>query len=644
MRYSMGFSLVLSSILFWSCIGSTSPFTWGKVNQEVLNRIQSPHDSSAVADILFEIGSIELMKRPFLYTLNRHVRYQIYSDGGKQYADIKIPYYHKNVITGIEAKTYLPDGTIIKLKQREIFTEGDKTGTMYKVFAIPGVVSNCVIEYKYQMTSEYLGSLRPWIFQNDLHTEYSKLSVEVPRGFKYSSVLRNPLIKDYMPVEEVALKPNNEKAAIYTWEFFNIPPFVAEPYMTAKANCLTVLNFQLVKYKDSYFEYSFVSTWDDLGEKVSNWYKPYFRSYSRVDNFVDELIVGAGTREDKIDRLYSFVRDSIVLQEDYWLYNEEKNRAPKKIINDRTGSKVEKNLVLLNMLRSIGVKANPVLISTRKHGSVNRINPRLNSFNHVIVHYKDRDGNHFLDTQLKYCPNGMLPAFDINKHGFLIKDDDYRFIDIPDPQSMSMLYTSIDGELNGEGTLTCVLTQRFEGYRNMYYRRKLDNQKDDKKFVEDYLINNVDNAVLDSFKVINRENILDPLLIITYLHIDDYVDFDNDILYLDFGIYDRLRENKFKLEERKYPIDYNYPRINKENVSIRLPAGLKPLESPPPAKIVTAGHSYNRVINISVNRIKYEHQLVVANTVYNENYYNDIKGLYTDIVDLYQDQIVLTKQ
>jgi len=579
-----------------------SLYTWGKVSPEELERRFSPHDTSAVADVLFDIGTIVIDKGNFSYTLTRHIRYKIYKDSGKDYANVKIPYWHEESVINIGARTYLNDGTVIKLKNKDIFEEGDKKGVMYKVFAIPGVQSNCVVEYKYTLNSEYISLLDEWVFQNDLFTEFSRLSIEIPRGFNYNAVTKNSLTKDYTPTESIVLKPNNTKNALFTWEFEGIPPFIKEPYMTAVSNFLTILEFQLVSFKNSYIYYEFVSTWDDLSEKVLEIYDPFLHTDRKVENLAHEIIGDERYQDKKIELIYNYVRDSIVTTEYKGLYSSE-IRNPTAILKTGSGSRVEKNLLTLSLLQSVGIDAEPLLISLRSHGLINEIHPRLRAFNHLLVYAETYREKYFLDTWNKYYPLKLLPSQDISYRGLLLRKAKTGFMDIPQPTTRSSYQIETDCDLDSAGNLVATSIINFEDYRNAYYRSRLDKSKDENEFIDDYIVNDVENSTVDSFKVLYSSNIDTPMTIEISFSIDNFADLSGDYMYVPLSIFSRLEENIFKLEKRTYPIDYNYPRYDKEKVVMNLPEGFTVSEIPSSTTHTVIGHEFNRRIYGSGNLI-----------------------------------------
>ncbi len=179
--------------------GEKSKYDWGYVPDEILARMYCPADSSAKAMILFDIGQMEISRSNFEATISRYVRIHIFKEEEKEYANVRIPFWHDDRVFSIAAQVILPNGEKKKLSCRDIREEGEKDDWMYKVFTIPQVQKNCVIEYRYKKTTEYLALLEPWVFQNEIYTKLSRLSVKIPQGFKYMTYLDNAPDPEYTP-------------------------------------------------------------------------------------------------------------------------------------------------------------------------------------------------------------------------------------------------------------------------------------------------------------------------------------------------------------------------------------------------------------------------------------------------------------
>ncbi len=102
-------------------------------------------------------------------------RIKIFTDEGKKYADVEIP-YDRDVysITSVRARTIRPDGSVVEwngklLDKTIVKSHGYKVQA--KTFTLPEVEPGSIIEYKYRqsLNSNYLYDIT-WEVQKDLFT------------------------------------------------------------------------------------------------------------------------------------------------------------------------------------------------------------------------------------------------------------------------------------------------------------------------------------------------------------------------------------------------------------------------------------------------------------------------------------------
>lgn len=636
--------LLAQFLTIHSCAGTktVSDFDWGHIPENVLLRDSYEMDTTAVACVVFDIGRMELETYPFNMIFRRHQRIQIFREAGKEYADIRIPYWYDETITNIKAQTILPNGQKITLKRKDIHDEGEAEGWRYKVFAMPGVQNNCVIECQYEYTTEHISLLDPWFFQGELYTELSSITICVTQGYHYGAHQRNTPVVDYKPSESIVYNPDQKKRKEYTWEFANLPPIKDEPYITTPIDYLASLHFQLRTYKDPYISYTFIQTWKDLKKKILPSYQSYLRRNSTVRILSNRITADQTSSETIVQLLYNFVRDSIETSayHGYWgtVIGE-----PRAIVRTRKGSRVEKNLLLLSLLGEAGIKAEPVLISTRSHGRVDTWDPRFDSFNHLIVYIGRIRGGLFVDASNAYCPYYLLPPNDYTDMGWLINREERDFIDIPAPKATSANFVEIaNGMLDERGNLKATVQIRYDGHRNVIIRDILTHSKSDDDFIKDVVLADIENASIDTFEIHFREEKDTPLAVRINFTVDRFADVAGNNIYFSPALFYRYDENPFQAENRTYPVEYNFPFIDQESISLSLPAGYNPVELPQRVSHNMRGQEFKRQVYIKDNQLHYIRRLYVNELTFRPHEYERLRNFYSYIVDVDRDQVVLT--
>lgn len=615
-------------------------FKFGEFPEELLQQTCCPYDTSADAYALLDIGKITIDPYDFRLTTEIHQRIQIYNDDGKDYANVKIPYWHEDKVYDIKACTYLPNGKKIKLKRKMIKTEGDKKSYLTKSFTLPGVVDNCIIEYTYTISTKYLHFLKPWFFQSRIPTKVSRLIVAIPEGFNYNAFLRNSPIPNYKADKQILKDHDSKKKfGVFVWNFNNLIAITDESYIKSYNDILLSLNFQLVEYKSAYNYVKFIDSWDDIREKIYDYHKPFLENSGYTKKYCSEII-GDKTDEAEIARrLYYHLRDEFDLLEESSIYIES---TPKSLIKAKAGSDVEKNLLYISMLNSLGISATPVLISTRSHGEVMKELPNIRKFNHLIVRAKINKKTRYLDLSSKYCPFETIHyAYQVN-NGFMYTKSSHSFVNIPKDFTPSKSTSTTFAMIKNDGSLTAKSTVKYDGMRNLYYRRKLDNYDEDlEEFIKDYILDNVDNIEIDSCFVVKSDSNDNEIVFTANYSVPNFLNIIGKNAYFKPALIDKIDENPFKLENRTYPVDFSYKTIEEETVTYNFVDTFEISEVPENSRNGMFKLSCNVDYLHSSNQLRYHR---VKNRSLNQvlpDKYRNLKQVYSTMMDQDNNQVIL---
>ncbi len=610
---------------------------WGSVSKEVLQMSSYPKDTSAVAFILFDLGDVEITSN-FELVMKRHTRIKILKEEGKKFADIKIPYWHKDEIKSLEAHVILPNGKKIELDDDDVYEESYKR-IREKVFTMPGVEAGCVIEYKYKKFSEYLHFLEPWYFQHEIPTQYSRLTVILLPGFRYNVLYEN-MYKDDVKhhVEEFLSARQRQTMQKFIWEKNFIPALRKEPYMLTLNDYRQALQFQLIDFKNAYTYVKFIEKWDDLAKKMFQLLDSFLDEKDEIKNIVLENRDTTLSEIDQIKKYYDFVRSEI---ETDWYFTIYPEKTPVDVLKNKKGNVSEKNILLVNLLRSAGFDAFPFLISTRDNGTITINHPQLLQFNLILACVKVGSKTLYLDAGDRYCPFNLLPPYSLVENGLFISKKGGKIFKIPPPKSLSMQSFSTKAELTEAGELICNSNIRYQNYSAVTKRKQLDEEKPNEQLTE-WLQNRFAGAVLDSFRIINRKNIDDFLVIQVHYRVPDFAQVAGNNMYLSLPLMTRTEKNPFQSEERRFPVEFNYYHGFTEDIKLKIPQEYKILDMPQAKMLNLDNIKYGISCTQDGEVTKIFRQHLARDLKISSYYYNDLRNLYAGIVNADQGQIVLT--
>ena len=106
-----------------------------------------------------------------------------------------------------------------------------------------------------------------------------------------------------------------------------------------------------------------------------------------------------------------------------------------------------------------------------------------------------------------------------------------------------------------------------------------------------------------------------------------------------------IKENPFKAETRKYPVDFNFPAKDTYNFSVKIPAGYKVEFLPEPVSVDLIDNLGYFKFNVSYanNQIQVVVNYEINTFMISEQDYGALKQFYEIIVNKLNEKIILNK-
>ena len=642
----------------------------GKVSIEELKEKSHSNDTSAVAAIIFEKGKNTFeydQDRGFTMDLEVITRIKIYKKEGYDWATKKINYYtngsSKEKVYLTDANTYnLENGKIEKTKLKSD-GEFDKIINKYwsqKAFTMPNVKEGSIVEFRYILKTDNIGSPRDWSFQNKIPVNYSEFKMNVPEYFVYSRNSKGyitPIVTEEKMTREIAYSYREGTGGVVSsatshkkLEFLetrttfvaeNLPAIKEEHFVNNIDNYTATLTQELSMTKYPNAPSKLYSTdWNSVAKTIYN-YEDFGPELNKTGYFEDDLKVVLSTTKtttEKILAILNYVKLRIKWDE-YYGYSCDK--GVRKAYQEKTGNVAEINLMLTAMLRYAGLTANPVLVSTRSNGI--SIFPNRTAFNYVIAAVETEEGNILLDATDKFSTPNILPLRTLNWRGRLIrKDGTSEDIDLM-PKKTSNDTVFITYSIDPEGKITGKTRRQWTDYNAMITRGSISNLKE-----EEYLekLENKNNKIeITEYSRTNEKDILLPITETYSFTGNNLCELIGNKLYINPMLFFTNEENPFKQDVREYPIDFGFPFTDKYNINIQIPEGYSVESLPVPAAITMEDNlgifKYNIAVNGNALQLSVAHQINEA-IVSTENY-EMLKEYYKAMIAKETEKIVLKR-
>jgi hypothetical protein len=667
--------ILLFLSMFTILNGQNTEPKFGKIEDSDLAMVRYDKDTTAGALMLFDYGNCNFVlsnDNSFQFEFSRHCQVKIFKKSSFSLGDMSIRIYKgvrgKESLLGLKAVTYnLVDGKQVKTKldNDKIYKAEGKNYTDYN-FAFPEIKEGSVIELSYTINSDFLYNLRGWTFQYSIPARYSQFSYSIPEYYDYRQTSKGYLTFDVSQKSTKQLmftvtserdsygafgnrEPTRSSQTIHATAnntvlaVKDVPPFISEPNIDCDENYIQSLEFELssVQFPNS-MRQNYVQSWESVNTemKTDDDFGKLLGSNGFVKDTVAALCIGKTTDLERAKSIYYNVQSRMKWNNNYRIWASNGLRKP---YSDGVGSSAEINLLLVTMLRTAGLKANPVMFSTRANGVANTYFPTISKFNSVLTALEIDGMTILLDPVSKYCQFGVLPAADINGRGRVVNEVSGDWVDLI-PVEKFKQNRVYNLTISPEGKFTGNIIETFDGYAGVVRRNSIISEKS----LDDYfrkLQENNNGLVINKFSVENLYTINKPLTDTLNVEISDNAEMIGDKILFNPLLFEKITRNFYTLEERKYPVNYNYPVSESIVLNYELPAGYK-VESMPGSALVKMPD--NTIVFVyqakyADNKLTIEFKREIYKILFLQDDYQKLKELYNQLVKKHSEQVILKK-
>ncbi|WP_224483893.1 DUF3857 domain-containing protein [Robertkochia aurantiaca] len=641
--------LLFSIVLFILVPGqflSAQDFDFGKVSLEEVREKQHPVEPEAEAAWLYR------KRETYFLTVGGgiqqytevHNRLKVYTKEGFDYATIELILLNDaEKLGGLKAYSYNEeDGNLkeMKLDKDQVFTEEYNKNFKKVKFALPEVKEGTVIEYKYKISSDFITRINPFAFQFGIPVNKLSYRFSAPDFMQFKPQYRGYL--GIFPNQTSAYNAGiGQNVNIHEYDRENIPSLKVESFVDNINNYRAAAMYELniVNIPGKYYK-SYSQTWNDVTKSIYD-YDEFGSELKKNGYFNEDLnraLQGATTSEEKVSRIFNFVRDKMTWNEyfGYWC-----DLGVRKAYKENTGNVADINLMLTAMLRHAGLKANPVLTSTKSHGIP--LFPTTDGFNYVICHVELPGKSILLDATDKHALPNVLPLRSLNWNGRLVREDGTSAdIDLSAPQQAAKMVTLMV-DLKEDGSLEGMMRQQLTHHEAYRFRQNHLNKSEDLYLEE--MENKLSGILIGEYSRDNMEDHKMPLVESFKFTQETTAEFSGNKMLLSPMLFFAEDENPFKLEKREFPVDFLYPKITRIMVNLNIPENFTIEHLPESTAVLLPDNLGKFTFNVAVNGSRI--QLVVSSEINTDivpaDYYEALRSFFDLMVKKETEKIVLVK-
>ncbi len=666
---------IVFSFLCINLYSQTKEFKYGKIEESDLKAAICPIDSSADAYIIGDYGysTFEYVdsKDNFQTIFERHIRIKILKKTAFDWATFIIPLYRsispKNEErVDVKGITYnLEEGKVVtsKLEKSAIFKEEVSKSRINERITLPNVKEGSIVEVVYKIYSDFW-IVRDWNFQHSIPVLISQYHLEIPEYFNYKAFQngyehlerttnsqRGSFNITWYETDAGGMRiPNSRHMENISFTMNvtnylgqNIRAFHEEPLMSSKVNYESSVEYEL---QSTQFPHSMLklhsADWASITKELMDYddFGDIIKKQGATNDIVEQATKGLTLPMDKARAIYSYIRDQFKWNGHNSLYA---TQAIRKIVEAKAGNSADINLLLVNALKNAGLKADPVALSTRDNGIILMSYPVLQKLNYVIASVEIDGKRILLDATNKYSPFGFLPEQCLNGQGRIISYDSPGNIDLTSNAKYSRT-VNINVKVNDNGDLTGTWGEVRKGYAAHKLRNDISNAKSQDDFVQEKQ-KALAGLVISKYQFADLDSLHKDVGINYEVTVSNQVESTGNLLMIHPLLFEQMQENKFKLEDRKFPVDYSYLMSQTFIAQYEIPAGFQIETLPKPAALALPDKNGVFTYNVLVvgNRVQVLRKLLINKVVFLPEEYQGLKEFYNQMVAKEAEMIVLKK-
>lgn len=643
--------LLICLLVFINAEAQKFTHEFGVYSNEDFELKECSFEPAAEAVVLYDIGKSMFDDTDYGYNIyfERRVKIKILKKAGLKYAEFSVPvYYDKSEgaekIVEIRGNTYnYENGTVrtTSFNPKETYTQKINEHWNLKKFAIPDVKEGSVFEIQYIINSPYIFNLRDWEFQGEIPVYYSEYTAIINPHFEYfyyvQGISKFDEFKTYTIHNNIIIRggqPSDDMA--YFFVLKNVPSFKDDEFISSPDDYRIKINFQLSTYSSSSGVVTkIITTWPELIKELLKM-EEFGRYLKQSQKKGEEVLATLSLPSDNIEKI-KYLRNYVAHNFSFNGYDTKyANQSVKDFVNKKIGNSAEINLFFLGLLNAAGIQADPVIISTRNYGKIRSDYPFLEAFNYALVSTTIDGKPVLLDATESLLDWNEIPSRCLNESGLLVKSGEPQWMKYGSFVT-SEVKTKAEMTIDAANTgMRVTFDNEYTGYdgasaRNSYL-------KDYDRLYEELVSNNSRNT--DSIRQVNLYNVEQPFSL-RYMENNPLEIVDQKIVldpFLRKGIY----ENPLKEPTRNYPIDFTYRKIRSFETIINIPEGYRILSKPDDFVV---NNPDVRMLYMTDDKtpgvLKVTMVYEFKKDSYQPEVYSKIKGYYNNIVNKFNEKIVL---
>lgn len=603
MRCSTSLAQSLILALLFLTLSSKSPGqaadAWQPIPKDDLTSQDNPANPGSPAMILERQVCTDDEKR----VQTAWVRIKVFTELGKAYADVEIPYLLKKTsVEDIRGRTVRADGSVIPFGGAvfdKVVIRYKKFRYNVKAFTLPGVEVGSVIEYAYSvrwkdhfpnyvtdrsLLFEY-GWTYPtttWTVQQELFTRHAVFSIRPVKGGQLT----------FAKVRLPDNFPSSQPDGTMRMEVKDVPAIEHEEYMPPES----MLNSRVHFY---YVVGPLGNYWGTISKVRTEAAQRFIEKSHFLEQAARQIAPTTDAPEVRLKKLYARVQQVRYLSYDQDVANQRlsENNSADDIFRHNYGYGNQINFLFTALARAAGFDASIVEVVDRNSAVFEPDVPDESQLNAMVVLVRLNGENIYFDPATRFCPYGMIPWFENHSSGIRWDKAGGDVLQVRSPASLlATVERRADLKVQPDGAIEGTLEILYTGQEALDLRLSAYNEDDAgrRKIAEDQVKELTPAGVtVDIDSVSGWQDSEQPLRIACHLRAARFASLTPHRMLFPMSVFQLGQKNRYNKTYRANPVYFQYGYIRKDQITITSPTGYQLEAMPPDCEDKTAFASFH---------------------------------------------------
>lgn len=576
--------------------------------------------------------------------MRHHMRLKVYDASDREASVVTIPYYYDDdmeQMSDIRASTHLPSGEQVQLDNNTIKTIDINGRYKVKEFTMPAVEDGAVLEYSYVIHRRYIEELPDFHLSQKVPTSHAKMAITYPHYLRYESVVENfdgSLSHDFAytdtsSVPKIFTLPRPDPVITERWVASDIPPVKEEAFISSLDDYRGKIKFILKEFGLPRQELD--TSWEVVIAKLRRNNNPLteIKKYKQARALGDSIASAEPEASPQAlqDSIYHYLNERVRFSGSHAPYS---TTSDSVVLSGTSTDQAAINQTLVAMLRGAGIKADPLLASTRSSGTINREFPSFYQFNALAVRSEIEGEDYILDASFPYSQPNLIPVEMNNGEGLLLGENSFSWIPLQTEDNTVDIRVEVDGQLQADGTLTGEIVSDQRGYTAQRIRQQKADGQSDTEVLRQTIFDGYSQLSTEDVTITQLQSYTDPVEIRAKFEIEDYATSFTDGLRFRPMLVGYQMENPFESTNRKLPVTLTAPEHLQVSYDISLPPGFGMESGTESRALDLPGALFEESYDMQRDHLSYEYKIDISRQNFAVEQFDQLYRLYERWVEL----------